>query len=55
MNITEQQIDEVFPPFSDKRRELRKRWNNHNKTSVHVSWDYYLKVNAINELWPLPF
>lgn len=53
---TEEQIDQVFPPFSDKRRELRKRWNKHCREVEHYNWDKWLQHYTEMELAPdLPF
>lgn len=54
--MTEQQIDNVFPPFSEKRRALRKAWNEHNKNHEFYSWDKWLMYHTEMESGPdLPF
>jgi hypothetical protein len=56
MKLTKEQIDNVFPPFSEKRRNLRKQWNEHNENNSYYSWDKWLSYHTEMELSPdLPF
>lgn len=54
-------VDKVYPPFSEKRRELRKAWTNHmqlvdQKEAMYIGWDQWLLNYARLEMQPdLPF
>ena len=43
--LTENQVDNIFPPFSDKRRNIRKEWNK----KPYVNWDRYLHNEALKQ------
>lgn len=42
-------VDKIYPPFSEKRKEVRKRWN---KQESYKNWDKFLMYNAYMELQP---
>ena len=39
-------VDEILPPFSDERREIRKQWN---RLTFFVNWEDYLYAKALEK------
>ncbi len=58
---TEQWIDDIYPPFSEKRKEIRKAWSKYMRLVrvfdlKYISWDEWLLKQATIEIAPdLPF
>lgn len=52
MNITEQMINHHYPPMSEKRHELRQKWNKEidMQDGIPIDWNEYLKKHTMNAI-----
>lgn len=45
--LSKKEIDEVFPPFSNVRRQLREEWED---LGIYCNWEEYLETKALEIL-----
>lgn len=46
-NEQAQMVDYHFPPFSEKRKQIRKQWNQY---AQRVKWDLFLLNATLNKI-----